>query len=107
MPHVTTFKYYLQYNLFINHLLPYAGKNRKYHLLCDSLEEDRQIREYLQHQQLNSILETQQKERNDATFSKACLFCSQHFEGNRASLIDHMAFDHNFSIGKPDDLGKL
>ena len=84
-----------------------TGQKKKYFLLSDSLEEDKQIREYLQRKRLQEILETQQKERTDPSFSRLCLFCSHNFEGNRASLIDHMAFDHNFSIGKPDDIGEL
>ncbi|XP_072027665.1 zinc finger protein 277-like [Amphiura filiformis] len=81
-----------------------TGQKRKYFLLSDALEEDKQIREYLQRKRLQVILEAQQKERIDTSFSRSCLFCSHYFEGNRAALIDHMAFDHHFSIGKPDDL---
>ena len=84
-----------------------TGQKRKYFLLSDSLEEDKQIREYLQRKRLQAILEAQQEERNDTSFSRPCLFCSKQFDGNRADLIDHIAFDHNFSIGKPDDLGLL
>ena len=32
-----------------------------------------------------------------------CIICEQVFTAHR-ELIDHMAFDHNFSVGQPDNL---
>ncbi|XP_077981074.1 zinc finger protein 277-like [Glandiceps talaboti] len=80
------------------------GPKEEYYLLSDVLPEDKQIREYLQRKRLDWILETQQKERMDSSFSRGCLFCRQHFEGNRAELLNHMAHDHGFSVGQPDNL---
>jgi hypothetical protein len=45
----------------------------------------------------------QETERNSLTFSRGCLFCRQNFT-QHAQLFDHMAFDHNFSVGQPDNL---
>ena len=49
------------------------------------------------------MLAVQEEERNDTTFSRGCLFCRQVFTKHRL-LFDHMAFDHNFSVGQPDNL---
>ena len=49
------------------------------------------------------MLAVQEDERNDTTFSRGCLFCRQVFTKHR-QLFDHMAFDHNFSVGQPDNL---
>ncbi|XP_027058235.1 zinc finger protein 277-like [Pocillopora damicornis] len=80
------------------------GPKIQYFLLCDSLPEDRNLREDLQRRRLEDVLECQQRERSDTHFSRGCLFCKQHFEGNRSSLFTHMASDHGFNVGLPDNL---
>ncbi|KAM4553105.1 zinc finger protein 277 isoform 1-T1 [Fundulus diaphanus] len=79
-------------------------KQEDYFLLCDVLPEDRILRERLQQERLEEVLEQQQKERDDCYFHRLCLFCSEEFTGNRASLLNHMARDHSFSIGLPDNI---
>ena len=37
-------------------------------------------------------------------FSRSCLFCRQTFQTNAANLVNHMAQQHNFSIGHPSNL---
>ncbi|XP_042372250.1 zinc finger protein 277-like [Plectropomus leopardus] len=32
------------------------------------------------------------------------MFCSDEFTGNRSSLLNHMAREHSFSIGLPDNI---
>ncbi|KAL9972759.1 hypothetical protein ACROYT_G019124 [Oculina patagonica] len=80
------------------------GPKIQYFLLCDSLPEERWLREDLQRRRLEDVLECQQRERSDTHFSRTCLFCKQHFEGNRSSLFTHMASDHGFNVGLPDNL---
>ncbi|KAL3852351.1 hypothetical protein ACJMK2_016006 [Sinanodonta woodiana] len=79
-------------------------KEEEYYLLSDTHPEDRQLRDFLQRRRLERVLGCQQKEREDMQFSRGCLFCKQHFTGKRALLFDHMAEDHNFNIGQPDNL---
>ncbi|XP_066284421.1 zinc finger protein 277-like [Branchiostoma lanceolatum] len=75
-----------------------------FYLLCDVLPEDKELREELQRGRLEQILTQQHKERTDAQFSRACLFCKMHFQGNRCELFNHMTFDHGFNVGQPDNL---
>uniref|UniRef100_A0A8B9W609 Zinc finger protein 277 n=1 Tax=Bos mutus grunniens TaxID=30521 RepID=A0A8B9W609_BOSMU len=75
-----------------------------YFLLCDVLPEDRILREELQKQRLKEILEQQQQERNDNSFHGICMFCNEEFLGNRSVLLNHMAREHAFNIGLPDNI---
>ncbi|XP_061780843.1 zinc finger protein 277 isoform X1 [Nerophis lumbriciformis] len=75
-----------------------------YFLLCDVLPEDRNLREKLQQKRLVEVLEQQQKEREDCSFRRVCMFCNDEFTGNRSSLLNHMAREHAFSIGLPDNI---
>lgn len=45
-----------------------------------------------------------QKEREDLTFSRTCLFCKKNFTGNRSLLLEHFTEQHNFFMGQPDNL---
>ncbi|KAJ8302312.1 hypothetical protein KUTeg_021299 [Tegillarca granosa] len=81
-----------------------VGPKEQYYLLSDILPEDKKLREFLQKRNLETVLQCQQKERDDTNFSRMCLFCREHFTGNRALLFDHMAHDHNFNVGLPDNL---
>lgn len=95
---------YNDVNTIFFFVLTDVGPKIQYFLLCDSLPEDRNLREDLQRQRLENVLECQQQERSDTHFSRGCLFCKQHFEGNRSSLFTHMASDHGFNVGLPDNL---
>ena len=77
-----------------------------YFLLSDNLTEDKELRLHLQLKRLEHVVEVQEKERNNANFRRNCFFCRTVFDGNQAQaqLLDHMAFDHNFSVGKPHNL---
>ncbi|XP_026167258.1 zinc finger protein 277 isoform X3 [Mastacembelus armatus] len=79
-------------------------KQDEYFLLCDILPEDRLLREKLQQKRLEEVLEQQQRERDDTSFHRVCMFCSEEFSGNRSSLLNHMAREHSFSIGLPDNI---
>ncbi|KAK5901571.1 hypothetical protein CesoFtcFv8_006926 [Champsocephalus esox] len=79
-------------------------KQEDYFLLCDVLPEDRVLREKLQQKRLEEVLEQQQQEREDRSFQRVCMFCSDEFSGNRSSLLNHMAREHSFSIGLPDNI---
>eukprot|EP00095_Tigriopus_kingsejongensis_P009324 maker-scaffold486_size158769-snap-gene-0.29 protein:Tk09324 transcript:maker-scaffold486_size158769-snap-gene-0.29-mRNA-1 annotation:"zinc finger protein 277" len=73
-------------------------------IICDRRAEDRDLRIQLQMKRLEQVLEVQEKERTDPTFHRCCLFCRQVFEGCPAELFNHLAFDHNFSVGQPHNL---
>ncbi|XP_069759918.1 zinc finger protein 277 isoform X2 [Narcine bancroftii] len=79
-------------------------KQEDYYLLCDVLPEDRVLREQLQQKRLEEVLEQQQLERNDSNFYHICLFCNGEFSGNRAVLFNHMAKEHAFNVGLPDNI---
>ncbi|XP_023215202.1 zinc finger protein 277-like [Centruroides sculpturatus] len=81
-----------------------SATSEYFYLLCDVLPEDKAIREKLQKQRLEYILNEHQKERNDTTFKHSCLFCKKVFKGNRADLFSHMVIDHNFNIGHSDNI---
>ncbi|KAI5105428.1 zinc finger protein 277 [Silurus meridionalis] len=53
---------------------------------------------------LEEVLEQQQKERDDTSFQRTCMFCSEECTGNRSVLLNHMAREHSFSIGLPDNI---
>ncbi|XP_077425037.1 zinc finger protein 277 isoform X2 [Vanacampus margaritifer] len=79
-------------------------KRERYFLLCDVLPEDRALREKLQQKRLEEALEQQQREREDRSFHRVCMFCNDEFTGNRCDLLNHMAHQHAFSIGLPDNI---
>jgi len=82
-----------------------AAQGEEYHyLLCDTIPQDHALRHRLQRKRLEYALQRQEAERNDVTFSRLCLFCNAYFEGNRAGLFHHMAEDHNFNVGQPDNI---
>nr|XP_021143944.1 zinc finger protein 277 isoform X2 [Columba livia] len=55
---------------------------------------------------MREILEQQQRERYDTSFRSMCMFCDQEFTGNRSVLLNHMAREHAFNIGLPDNIVK-
>uniref|UniRef100_F7DEP0 Zinc finger protein 277 n=1 Tax=Ornithorhynchus anatinus TaxID=9258 RepID=F7DEP0_ORNAN len=75
-----------------------------YFLLCDVLPEDRILREKLQQKRLEEVLEQQQHERDDTSFQGMCMFCTEEFSGNRSVLLNHMAREHDFNMGLPDNI---
>ncbi|KAG9342288.1 hypothetical protein JZ751_016790 [Albula glossodonta] len=79
-------------------------KQEYYFLLCDALPEDRVLREQLQQKRLEEVLDQQQQERDDQSFQRMCLFCNDEFTGNRSLLLNHMAKDHSFNMGLPDNI---
>ncbi|KAJ8002835.1 hypothetical protein DPEC_G00163100 [Dallia pectoralis] len=82
----------------------FVEKQEHYFLLCDILPEDRVLREQLQQKRLEEILDQQQRERDDTSFQRICMFCNEEFSGNRSSLLNHMAREHSFSVGLPDNI---
>jgi len=80
-----------------------SSKEQEFFFLSDILLEDKELRIHLQKERLEQVLAVQERERNDATFHRGCLFCRQNFT-KHADLFNHMAFDHNFSVGQPDNL---
>jgi len=95
-----------QYCVVINSNTGAADKDpsEKYYLLTDFLPEDQSLRKQLNTEKLCKILDEQQSERADKEFSKSCLFCKVMFHGNRSELFRHMAHDHSFNVGNPDNI---
>lgn len=79
-------------------------EEKDFYFLSDILSEDKELRIHLQMRKLEHVLEVQEKERKDTDFERSCFFCRTHFKGSHSKLLDHMAFDHNFSVGQPDNL---
>jgi hypothetical protein len=73
-------------------------------MLSDLCLEDRELRVHLQRRRLEEILDYHRIEREDKSFKRDCLFCRTSFEGDFSALLNHMAFDHNFSVGKPENI---
>ncbi|XP_054155780.1 zinc finger protein 277-like [Oppia nitens] len=66
--------------------------------------EDSQLRQRLKEARLESLLRQSQLEINDTEFSRQCLFCRRVFTENRSNLFRHLAADHNFNVGHPDNI---
>jgi len=79
------------------------GELQEFSLLSDIVPEDKELRRKLQGDRLEQVIQQQEAERRETTFHRGCLFCRQNFHTSR-DLFDHMAFDHNFSVGQPDNL---
>lgn len=81
-------------------------KQRQFYFLSDVILEDKELRIHLQLRKLDQVLGVQESERRDPSFSRTCLFCRGTFDGSGAylDLFNHMAFDHNFSVGQPNNL---
>jgi len=79
------------------------GEIREFFMLSDVIPEDKQLRLQLQMDRLERVLRIHEEENNSTEFHRTCLFCRQEFD-RHADLFDHMAFDHNFSVGQPANL---
>ena len=79
---------------------------QNFYFLSDVLQEDKDLRAELQMKKLQHVIDIQEKERNEfSKFNRCCLFCRTTFQSvPHSNLFDHMAFEHNFSVGKPDNL---
>lgn len=82
--------------------------NRRFFLLTKTLPEDMKLREDLRQKRqdavLQRLLEQKRCERADTTTSRKCLFCRKTFQGNPHELFQHMYLDHNFNVGRADNL---
>lgn len=83
---------------------PLFGKVDNYYLMSEKVPEDRQIRERLALRRLEEVLSCQQREREDRTFNRQCLFCRYRTKGNRAKLVHHLYTIHHLNLGSPDNL---
>lgn len=81
----------------------YKVEEREFSLLSDIVPEDRQLRQQLQIDRLEQVLKIHELENKNKNFCRGCLFCKMTFT-EHASLFDHMAFGHNFSVGQPANL---
>lgn len=78
-------------------------QQQDYFFLSDVLAEDKELRLHLQMTKLQQVLDLQEKERKAADFHRSCLFCRSILDSPK-DLFNHMAFNHNFSVGQPDNL---
>ena len=76
---------------------------RDFSLLSDIVPEDKELRQKLQRERLDQVLKIHQQDNSNDNFSRICLFCKQVYT-QHSKLFDHMAFDHNFSVGQPANL---
>jgi len=81
-----------------------SDSSRDIYVLSDRLTEDKELRMHLQWKRLENVLQVQEKERNNNSFKRSCFFCRTVFEGSSAKLLNHMCYDHNFSVGQPHNL---
>ncbi|KAJ2709098.1 hypothetical protein H4R19_004420 [Coemansia spiralis] len=71
---------------------------------CVDAAVDQEIREQVQREGLQAVLETQDAERHSvAREARKCLFCKRICE-DRADLFRHAFREHSFNIGRPDNL---
>eukprot|EP00096_Caligus_rogercresseyi_P008554 TRINITY_DN2755_c0_g1_i1.p1 TRINITY_DN2755_c0_g1~~TRINITY_DN2755_c0_g1_i1.p1 ORF type:complete len:491 (-),score=171.02 TRINITY_DN2755_c0_g1_i1:16-1488(-) len=77
---------------------------KTFHFLNDTNPEDRELRVQLQMRRLEAVLEVREKERQSKDFNRGCLFCRLSFSEDPKALFDHMALNHNFSVGQTDNL---
>ncbi|KAK3884366.1 hypothetical protein Pcinc_011377 [Petrolisthes cinctipes] len=75
-----------------------------YYLLCDKLPEDRHLRHTLTKMKLRFIVEQKEKERNDVTFSRQCIYCRRTIGGGVTQVLHHLTNQHSFTIGNPDNI---
>ncbi|KAJ8917260.1 hypothetical protein NQ315_002277 [Exocentrus adspersus] len=73
----------------------------KYFLLSELLSEDKELRHKLK---LEHVLQVQETERSDSTFTKPCLFCKLVFVGTRHGYLEHLSTQHNIQLGNPQNL---
>lgn len=78
--------------------------DEKYYLLSDVLLKDRQIRNDIQIEWIQSALSRHQFERTDKNFTKGCLFCRDNIESTRSKYIEHLYTKHFFNLGRFESL---
>ncbi|OQR76930.1 zinc finger protein-like [Tropilaelaps mercedesae] len=83
-------------------------ENKTFFMLTKMLPEDLKLRDELrrkrQEEILKPLLEQKQKERADESTVRSCLFCRKTFQGKPHDLFQHMYVDHNFNVGRADNL---
>jgi len=67
-------------------------------MLCQRLPADHVIRSALHRDELNQMLEIQEREREDDSMEQTCLFCSEVFIANRLLSSSIKAFNHTFHV---------
>lgn len=86
----------------------YTTENKKFFMLTKALPEDVKLRDDLrrkrQEEILKPLLEQKQTERADESKVRNCLFCKKTFQGKPHELFQHMYINHNFNVGRADNL---
>ncbi|XP_073974270.1 zinc finger protein 277 [Rhodnius prolixus] len=79
-------------------------EKQEFYLLSEAEIIDRELREKLQKERLESVLERQRTEREDTTFTHECLYCRQSLGPTRSDFLNHLSSQHNLQLGKPSNL---
>ncbi|XP_045115467.1 zinc finger protein 277-like [Portunus trituberculatus] len=75
-----------------------------YYLLCDKLPEDYKLRHSLMQMKLRHVVEQKERERQDVSFSRQCIYCSEILTGGVTNCFQHLTQQHSFSLGNPDNI---
>lgn len=75
-----------------------------YYLLCDKLPEDYKLRRSLMQMKLKHVVAQKERECQDVSFSRQCIYCSEVLEGGVTSCFQHLTHQHSFSLGNPDNI---
>lgn len=73
---------------------PLYGTVEYYFAMSPRIPEDYSLRQRLAMRRLEEALSCQQREREDTTFSAACIFCRYIARGNRSKIIHHCYMIH-------------
>ena len=50
------------------------------------------------------VVEQKEKERQDVSFSRQCIYCSETLTGGVTNCFHHLTHQHSFSLGNPDNI---
>jgi hypothetical protein len=87
----------------IHDLHKYSHKNGDLFELANQ-DNDEEIRKQVRLAIIHDLVEEQQREREDPSFERQCLFCTTNFKGTRRELFQHMYQTHHFNIGSPENM---
>ncbi|BES98453.1 Zinc finger protein [Nesidiocoris tenuis] len=79
-------------------------KDQNFFLLSDVVKEDKEIREKIKQDRLETVLQQQIAERDDYTYTHGCLFCRQDVGPTRAEYLTHLSTQHNLQLGRPEKI---
>ncbi|KAG0724699.1 Zinc finger protein 277 [Chionoecetes opilio] len=75
-----------------------------YYLLCDKLPEDCKLRRSLMQMKLKHVVNQKERECQDMSFSRQCIYCSETVTGGVTNCFHHLTHQHSFSLGNPNNI---